>query len=518
MRITIGILDSLLNKHYCTEHRGLWNRKESIKNILLWNGQCDEKNVLYINSKSVISESVISEDIYSCGHRVLTIVTDSEKELVRCKDGYFLFCRDDDKEAAVNTVLRTFSACRQWIQEVRELAYIDHDIRKLLQSGSDYLNCNCTIINVHYEIEQVSSAEDIDFKWDALDFTNLINAAEIEDIYLSHPDFDSTFTEKKLLYFVNSMNPELSCYYYNFFDRGEYLGRILIGAAVQFSEDELDLYEYFAKQVSYCYIYKVKNAKSGVLSNKLHIAFYDLLIGSEIDRAKTITVLQNVNWSDSHTYEILKLSTKGNVHSQYTLAYFCRKIEKDIPSVLAVELGDNIICLHNISVDSDKDIMMKSLPYFLRDNLFQAGISCKFTNFFDCRIYEHEASFALLSGSEANPDMWIHYFSKWSYNYCLKKITEDYPVKDLIQPALNKIYEYDRQHPETELANTLYQYIANQYNATETARKLHIHRTTLLYRLKKMQEIAPFDLDNPEICLHLLLSYTIFPELKKTYY
>ena len=513
MHIILGVLDSLLNKYYCTEHRGLWNRKKSITNILLWNGQCDEKNALYVNSKAVISE-----DIYSYGHHVLTIVAESEKELVRGKNGYFLFCRDDDKDAAVNIVLRTFSACRQWIQDVREQAYIDHDIRKLLQSCSDYLHCNCTIINVHYEIEEVTSVEDMAFKWDALDMTNnLVNAAAIEDVYLSDPDFDSTFTEKKLTYFVNCMNPELSCYYYNFFDQGEYLGRILISAAVQYSEDELALYEYFVTLVSYCYIYKMKNAKPGVLSNKLHMAFYDLLTGTEIDRAKTIMVLQNVNWSDSHTYEILKLSTKGNVHSQYTLAYFCRKIEKDIPSVLAVEIGDNIICLHNVNVDSGKDMMLKTLPYFLRDNLFQAGISCKFTNFFNCRIYEHEASFALLNGSEANPDIWIHYFSKWAYNYCLKKITEDYPVKDLIQPSLDKIYEYDRQHPETELANTLYQYIANQYNATETAKKLHIHRTTLLYRLNKMQEIAPFDLDNPEICLHLLLSYTIFPELKKTY-
>lgn len=166
-------------------------------------------------------------------------------------------------------------------------------------------------------------------------------------------------------------------------------------------------------------------------------------------------------------------------------------------------------------MDPDKAVIEKELSYFVRENLFQGGISCLFHNFFDGTTYERQASFALNNGIKENPNIWLHRFPDSAFQYCMTKLNEDYPVLDIIQPALGKLYEYDQSNPEIQLTRTLYQYIVNQYNATYTAHVLGIHRTTLLYRLNKMQQISSFDLNDPQICLHIMLSYVIMPELKE---
>lgn len=51
-----------------------------------------------------------------------------------------------------------------------------------------------------------------------------------------------------------------------------------------------------------------------------------------------------------------------------------------------------------------------------------------------------------------------------------------------------------------------------KYNSSEAARLLHIHRTTLLYRLEKIYEMADIDLEDADTRLHLLLSFQLLGE------
>ena len=57
-----------------------------------------------------------------------------------------------------------------------------------------------------------------------------------------------------------------------------------------------------------------------------------------------------------------------------------------------------------------------------------------------------------------------------------------------------------------EYARTLVCYLRNSQNATHTADELFIHRTSFMRRMAHMKDLAPFDLDDPDEALHLLLS------------
>jgi DNA-binding PucR family transcriptional regulator len=82
------------------------------------------------------------------------------------------------------------------------------------------------------------------------------------------------------------------------------------------------------------------------------------------------------------------------------------------------------------------------------------------------------------------------------------------PLRHLVAPELNRMIEYD-QEKGTQYYETLRAYLLNERDIPRTAQALIIHRTTLLYRLRKLQAVAPIDLDDPGRRLQLLISLWI---------
>jgi purine catabolism regulator len=78
-------------------------------------------------------------------------------------------------------------------------------------------------------------------------------------------------------------------------------------------------------------------------------------------------------------------------------------------------------------------------------------------------------------------------------------------LNSFYRDSIGRLADYDRHH-EGELLHTLEAML--QYPAlAETAKALHVHRNTLLYRLQRIQEIANLNLDDGEtrLTLHLAL-------------
>lgn len=71
------------------------------------------------------------------------------------------------------------------------------------------------------------------------------------------------------------------------------------------------------------------------------------------------------------------------------------------------------------------------------------------------------------------------------------------------------LIQYDETN-KSELLKTLIEYLNNKFNVADTARKLFIHRNTMLYRLGKIEEILKTDLTSPKMILSLLLAFEFY--------
>lgn len=83
------------------------------------------------------------------------------------------------------------------------------------------------------------------------------------------------------------------------------------------------------------------------------------------------------------------------------------------------------------------------------------------------------------------------------------------PAIHLAAPALITLHHYDAHH-KSGLYETLRLYLENERNLVKTAKALGIHRSTLIYRLSRIQELAPVDLDDAKTRTYLKLSFLLF--------
>lgn len=86
-------------------------------------------------------------------------------------------------------------------------------------------------------------------------------------------------------------------------------------------------------------------------------------------------------------------------------------------------------------------------------------------------------------------------------------------MKNLYDETLEKLKEYDKKN-SASLLKTLESYIDNQRNLGKTAEKLYIHRNTLKYRVKRIEEILESNLDEEEVIFNITLAIKIGNFLK----
>lgn len=108
---------------------------------------------------------------------------------------------------------------------------------------------------------------------------------------------------------------------------------------------------------------------------------------------------------------------------------------------------------------------------------------------------------------------------KYSFTYkdtkeaqIVSAIADNSEIKAMAADLLSRIVENDRAG-HAELMATLAEYIKNNYNTSLTARELHIHRQSLLYRLEKIEALTGMSLKSHrdmfllEVCTRIFMDY-----------
>lgn len=79
------------------------------------------------------------------------------------------------------------------------------------------------------------------------------------------------------------------------------------------------------------------------------------------------------------------------------------------------------------------------------------------------------------------------------------------PHETLLHPMMRKLRAYDAQN-NTDYVRSFEVYLSNRCNITDTARILHMHRNTLLHRIKRIEELLDSTFEDWKLRRVLLLS------------
>ena len=184
-------------------------------------------------------------------------------------------------------------------------------------------------------------------------------------------------------------------------------------------------------------------------------------------------------------------------------AYIARRFESAFSHSHCFELDGALFMLADLGM-SGSDVIGDIL-IAARDNLSKVGISRPFEQIDDLEAACAQASAALSCGNAIDHMNWCYRFADYALPWAVSHGVAGAPNMFARHPAVETLARYDGERG-TDLLHTLSTFARCRYNATIASEKLFVARSTLLNRLKRIQELTDVDLEDFEQRVYLGLS------------
>lgn len=244
----------------------------------------------------------------------------------------------------------------------------------------------------------------------------------------------------------------------------------------------------------------------------LENTFLQLISGGRIEKTPLFTALEQYGWAQEDFYFCAILSTEYRDVRTNAITYTCQKLYDMFPYSCIFPYRDKIVMVINSTRGNITIHQFSSeLAVFLREGLFRAGISSIGQDFLHLGEYFKQATEVFALGNYKAPTIWQYCFDDYILPYIFQQSTLELPGQVLCRKELFTLRAYDETH-HTELFHTLRVYLEHNMNISHTSEALIIHRSTLLYRLERIEALTKLSLDSPKLRFLLLYSYYLIED------
>lgn len=170
-------------------------------------------------------------------------------------------------------------------------------------------------------------------------------------------------------------------------------------------------------------------------------------------------------------------------------------------SLLSAVFGEDTVVL--LSAEKAASFLEKLSSQILTE-YHSFGVSMPFYRGDDLLARYRQAVFAIEESGEVPG---VHRVEDHAYEYALSLLDEDGRGLEIHHPILDRLADIDARNG-SNLYETLFYYLACERNETRSAQAMHIHRNTLIGRLRRLETvIGDINLSDFDTRAFILLSY-----------
>ncbi len=134
------------------------------------------------------------------------------------------------------------------------------------------------------------------------------------------------------------------------------------------------------------------------------------------------------------------------------------------------------------------------LESFCENNYLKCGISNCFRNFMHLKYYYIQSK-TVLAENDVQSNVHTFYFTDYFIQHVVHSIESSTSLKALCHPKILSLH-YSNKKNRKEWLDCVYTYLMMGRSIAATARKLFVHRNTILYRIQSVSEYLGLDLDS----------------------
>ncbi len=410
---------------------------------------------------------------------------------------------------AVNLLCGIFEKYHKFELALNEVLIGEGDLTDLCQTGIDFLknplyvhdNMFCILALPQY----VAGMREFDV--DRSTGRSYIPLWLVNDFKFDE-EYQKTLSTHGAQYWGNEQYPrDFRCLYVNIWDGSYYMGRLIIEEMrSSITPGQLIVAEYFARFVREIMLREMKgNENNQAIFDGI---FRNMVSNSPVDPETYERFLKVLNWKESDSYICIK-----TVSQNTSLAV---KSDNSLRSTYA-ELFRSFFCFYNndqcflivnlTRSDLRREDVDSLLAPVIRESYMYAGLSYVFHDLRNAYQAFRQVDF-VLSEIPKNPGKWVNSFDRCVLDYMINGVGRELSLNMLITPDLLSLIDYDKKN-DSFLYLTLKTFLENERSIPRTSEQLSIHRSTLLYRLGKIEKFLKADLEDDNVRLYLRICFKI---------
>lgn len=255
--------------------------------------------------------------------------------------------------------------------------------------------------------------------------------------------------------------------------------------------------------------------KEPIRSGQLAGEFEHFLVGmleEKITKAETIKKQGNKLGLKKYCC-LVTVSPELNTTKGMSLSYVRSIINRILGTEKSILYQNKITVLLLSDRKEALSINAKSrLTEFLTSNQMTAGVSAYFSDLAGLKDYYNQSIKALELGVSINPNQKLFYYDAYVFYYLLEMVGNQNRLKNFCSGALTDLMDYDQKY-QTNYCHNLFIHLQNDGNVTKTAKYFQIHRNSMKYRIKKIEEIMAISLIDSETKFSLMMSFKLLTYL-----
>ncbi len=243
--------------------------------------------------------------------------------------------------------------------------------------------------------------------------------------------------------------------------------------------------------------------------------FYNVLFSKPYDEASLEMQLNYQQWSKTDTYQLalLHLPEESGLPGHSAMNIMLHTLSQQLPYCVTLRKKPYILILSNQEFAKDPGFLQFQQA-IADNNPVEIGFSLPCRGIAGTNYLFGQARAAINYGKIFSPTSRIHRFFDYAIEYMLTSSS----FADCLHaccPSVRELWEMKKENNQ-EMFDTLKSYLDNERSVTKTSAALFTHRNTILYRIKKIQELLEEDLDSPYVRGYIRLSIRILELYEKT--
>jgi hypothetical protein len=504
MKLSARYLANQLNHFYqVSMPRNVSQDPCLLRPSLILPGVPPDNYVAYVCKEEELSQLPLWDASFS---ESLMIVLQDEKSNIKYQSPNIVTILGVDNPIDVFLKMQDiFRRNRNWYEDIINSYLKDKSIQKLLEISVPVFKNTLFVVGMDFTVVARANSTSIPgyekIQGSTEETAPVVQNLKNSELYSQVRELDGAFLFPRHVTGLGSMAVNIK-------KNGKSTHRlVMLEDARLISEDEGFLVEFLASLI--------ENLLNNMMDTSIshNRILYNVLLGAITDRAADhISVSQDLSaegWLTHHTYqcvlvELSALDRQNELHKPL-MGYIANTFGVNC----ALRHLENILVFVNLTLSNmTSEELISVVHAFSKNNNIQTGISRAVMGHMELRRQYIQALNALRIGRHKDRTSLVHQFDDVTMDYILQQAMRSLPGDMICHSKLLLLEESDLTK-DTEYLDTLQLYLENQCNASQTASSLNIHRSTMLYRLGKIQEILQSDLRDPEEILHLMLSFRL---------